>query len=252
MISEAQKREALDRIRENIAQSGHHVYLVVGGKMPRFVYTIGVNESIDVELILAGALFYVNAQATAIVDEIARQLKVQRDQSVLDVAGYGRFTLRQVHTSWSTALMLGALDYYQVPDMPAFQIVPDHSHWTIDVPDMSVPWNIVNEPVWRWLREPWTYPVPESSRTATDLAALRGERVTEAMRWEEEEWEIFVGDGPDIPKDELRMVPLGTLIAADKSLDPVVHLSVGEGLLRDPDPDSQWRPWRKRNNGTGS
>ena len=48
-----------------------------------------------------------------------------------------------------------------------------------------------------------------------------------------------------IPKDELRMVPLGTLLAIDPSLVPVVSLAMGEGLRRDPDPDSRWQPWRK-------
>lgn len=56
-------------------------------------------------------------------------------------------------------------------------------------------------------------------------------------------WEIFVGDGPDIPKDEIRVVSLGSLVAADESLVPVVHLAIGEGFLRDPDPDSEWHPW---------
>lgn len=66
------------------------------------------------------------------------------------------------------------------------------------------------------------------------------------MRWEEGDWEIFVGDGPDIPKDELRVVSLGTLVGADESLLPVVHLPIGEGMLRDAAPDSEWRPWPNR------
>ena len=56
MITEAQKKQALDDIRENIARSGHHIYVVSGGQTPRFAYTIGVNESIGVELILSGAI----------------------------------------------------------------------------------------------------------------------------------------------------------------------------------------------------
>src|SRR5262249_1743851 len=85
--------------------------------------------------------------------------------------------------------------------------------------------------------EPWPFPAPKDAVAATDLAALRGDRITEAMRWEEDEWEIFAGDGPDIPEDELRVVSLGSLVAMDESLVPVVYLAVGEGLLRDPDPD---------------
>jgi hypothetical protein len=98
--------------------------------------------------------------------------------------------------------MLGAFDYYQKRDIPALQIVPDQAHWTVDVPDMSMPCSATTEPVWQWLHEPWTYPVPKHSTAATNLAALRGERITEVMRWEEDEWEIFAGEGPDVREDE--------------------------------------------------
>jgi hypothetical protein len=242
VISETDKKQALDRIRENIARSGHHVYMVLGGAIPRFAYTIGVSESIGVELIMAGALFYVNAEVTPIINNIAAQLKADRNREVLEVDGQGKFTLRKVHTSWATKLILGVLDYYQVRDMPTLQLVPDEDHRTIDVPDMSAPWSATKEPVWRWLHEPWTYTVPEKSVAATNPAALRGERITEAKRWEEDEWEIFAGYGPDVPKDEMRQVPLGTLVAVDESLVPVMNLPIGEGLVRDPDPDSEWQP----------
>jgi len=178
-----------------------------------------------------------------IINSIAAQLKLQRDQEVFEVAGHGSFSLRNVHSSWSAELMLGALDYYQKRDIPALQIVPGGDHWTIDVPDMSAPWNATKEPVWRWLREPWTYPVPENSTAATNLSALRGNRITEAARWEEDEWEICAGAAPDVPEGEMRVVPLGTLIAADESLLPVVNPAIDEGLWRDPDPDSEWQPW---------
>jgi hypothetical protein len=248
--NELRKKRALDLIRENIARSGHHVYLVSSGQTPRFAYTIGVSEAIGTELILAGALFYLSEDAIQIVNNIAAQLKARRDQETFEVAGRGSFILRKVHSTWTTELMLGALDYYQNSDIPALQIVPNGSHWTIDVPDMSVPWNATTEPVWRWLHEPWTYPVPTHSTAATNLAALRGEPITEVMRWEENEWEIFAGAGPDVPKEDVRVVRLGTLLAADESLVPAVHLAIGEGLWRDP--KSEWHPWRNRADATGS
>ena len=59
MAQNNQRERALEVIRENIACSGHHTYVVsAGGQTPRFAYTIGVSESIGVELILAGAIFY--------------------------------------------------------------------------------------------------------------------------------------------------------------------------------------------------
>jgi hypothetical protein len=250
MTSETPKKQALDGIRENISRSGHHIYVVSGGSTPRFAYTIGVSESIGIELILAGAIFYMFDEVGTIINDIASQLKAQPDRRICEVTGLGSFTLRKVHSSWAKEFMLGAFDYYQRRDIPALQIVPDKEHWTIDVPDMSVPWNATAEPAWRWLYERWAWPVPENSTATTDLAALRGGRVTEAMRWEEDDWEIFVGDGPEIPKDEMRVVPLGTLIGADKSLEPVVHLAKGEGLWRDPAPESEWHPWRKHEQGT--
>lgn len=245
MITEAQKQQALAEIRENIAKSGQHIYVVSGGQTPRFAYTIGVSQSIGVELILGGAILYMADEVGIIINEIARQLKAEPDRKVFEVTAFGGFTLRKVDSSWAMEFMLGAFDYYKKRDIPALQIVPDKAHWTIDIPDMSTPWNATTEPVWRWLKEPWSYSVPEDSTATTDLAALRGERVTEAMRWEEDDWEIFVGDGPDVPKHELRVAPLGTLVAADKSLLPVVHLEVGEGLWRDPVLESEWHPWRK-------
>ncbi|HTC95902.1 MAG TPA: DUF4262 domain-containing protein [Terriglobales bacterium] len=249
MANEAEKKQALDRIRENIARSGQHVYVVSGGNTPRFAYTIGVSESIGVELILAGAIFYMKDEVVKIINDIAAQLKAQRDREVFEVAGLGSFTLRKVHSSWATEFMLGAFDYYQKRDIPALQIVPDKAHWTIDVPDLSAPWSTTKEPVWQWLHEPWTYPVPKDATAATNLAALRGDRITEVTRWEEDEWEMFAGAGPDVPKDEMRVVSLGTLVAADKSLVPVMNLAIEEGLWRDPDPDSEWHPWRKRQQG---
>jgi len=243
MVNEQRRQAALEQIREHIARSGHHIYVVSGGAEPRFAYTIGVSESIGAELILAGASFFSNDDVVAILNEIAAQLKRDREALKFEVDGGGWFTLRKADASWATSLMLGALDYYQVREIPGLQVVPDEAHWTIDVPDMTSPWNATKEPVWRWLHESWTLRAPENAVAATDLAALRGDRITEAMRWEEDEWEMFADDGPDVPEDELCVVPLGTLIAADESLLPVVHLAIGEGLWRDPHPESEWHPW---------
>jgi hypothetical protein len=62
------------------------------------------------------------------------------------------------------------------------------------------------------------------------------------MRWEEAEWEIFAGAGPDIPKIEMRIVPLGMLLRIDASLDVAVHLAIGQGLWRDA-VTLDWNTW---------
>ncbi len=182
MASEAQRKRALDLIRENIARTGLHVYVVSGGSTPRFAYTIGVSESIGAELILAGAIFSMKDDVLEIINGIFAQLKAQRDREVFDIAGQGSFTLRRVHSSWATEFMLGAFDYYEKRDVAAFQILPDKIHWTVDIPDMSAPWSGAKEPVWRWLREPWPYPVSKDATATTNLAALHGQRITQAMR----------------------------------------------------------------------
>src|SRR5579871_4869031 len=140
MATEAEKKQALDRIRNNIARTGHHIYVITSRTIPRFAYTIGVSESSGLELILAGAIFYMKDEVVKIIDDISAQLKTHRDREVFEVPGLGSFTLRKVHGSWSTELMLGAFNYYQKQDIPALQIVPDKAHWTIDVPYMSAPW----------------------------------------------------------------------------------------------------------------
>jgi len=248
MTDDTKRKLALDRIRENIARTGHHIYLVAGGAAPRFAYTIGVSESMGAELILAGASFYPDDQVAPIIDDIVAQLKRQRawEAKKFKVDEHGSFTLRKAHASWAPAFLLGALAYYQVREIPALQLVPDEAHWTIDVPDLSAPRSAAAEPAWRWLHEPWTYPVPKDAGALTNLAALRGERVTRAMRWEEDKWEILAGTESDIRNDESRIVPLGTLLAADESLVPAVHLPIGEGLWRDAAPGSEWHPWRER------
>ena len=43
--------------------------------------------------------------------------------------------------------------------------------------------------------------------------------------------------------DQIRVVPLGTLIGADRSLEPVVNLPLSGGFWRDA--VSEWHPWEK-------
>jgi hypothetical protein len=201
MATEAQRRKALEDIRENIARSGLHVYMVISEVMPRFAYTIGLSESVGAELILAGGVFYMKDDVLQIIKAIASELKAAQERRTFEVTGQGSFSLRQAHSSWAAEFILGAFDYYQKRDISALQIVPDEAHWTLDIPDMTAPLSVTGEPVWRWLREPWTFPVPKNSTATTDLAALRGEPVTEAARWEEDYWELFAGCGPDVPKE---------------------------------------------------
>lgn len=84
-MNEIQKKRVIDRIREAIARSGQYVCVVSGGETPRFAYTIGVSESVGVELILAGAVFYIKDEVLKIINNVAAQLKAERDCDVFRV-----------------------------------------------------------------------------------------------------------------------------------------------------------------------
>jgi len=240
---EEKRQKALNEIREHISKFGFHIYVVTGGGDPHFGYTIGLTESLGAELILPGTYFYELDDVSKVIESIIGRLAppVSWDVSV-DAPPWGIFSFRHVHMSWATALMLGAFDYYRGKSIEAYQIVPDETHWTIDVPDLSQPWSPNPAPGWRWLKEEWKYPVPRDSMALTDLTVLRGGRIAEVMRWEEDQWEIF--SGPDIPESERRAIPLSVLLDADKSLLPAVDLRVETGFWRDKE-ETEWHPWGK-------
>lgn len=245
-MMEARNAAALNEIRANIEKFGHHIYVVSHGAVPRFAYTIGLWPRIAAELIFAGASFYTFEEVKSIINGVAERLPAPADSSKFNcvIQNLGSFTLRKVSNSWSSELLLGAFDFYRTNSIPALQIVPDKEHWTVDVPNLSFAWNRNREPVWKWLREPWTYPIPSNAVAITNLDALRGHQVTEAARWEVDQWELFAGAGPDIPHKEIRAVPLGTLLAIDNTLDKVVALGIGEALWRNSG-DIGWKNWQQ-------
>jgi hypothetical protein len=237
------RAQALQRIERNIRQSGFHLYIITAGSSPRYAYTIGLSQSLGAELILAGAVGYLLDDVKRIIDEVRRrQAHAPSLASVMTLDALGSFTLRAVHDSWARSLMLGAFDYYKGASIVAWQIVPDDGHRTIDVPDLAREQSADAEPAWRWLAEPWPYAVPEASNAMVDPAALRGARITEATRWEEDYWELFAVPGPDVERDDARLVPLGTLLATDPSLSPILDLEIGGALWRD-DEDGDWNVW---------
>jgi hypothetical protein len=107
---------------------------------------------------------------------------------------------------------------------------------------MREPWSPEAHPIWRWIEAPWTHPVSSKSAAVTNLDALRGHPVTEVVRWEDEEWEMFAGAGPDIAQSDIRRVPLGMMIVLDETLTPALGLKIGEGLWRD-ETRGEWNPW---------
>ena len=237
---------ALRLIESNIAQYGYHVYIVSGGASPRYAYTIGLSDRIGSELILAGCIHYSAREAKRIIDEVAHSL--QRGASpvlAIDVSPLGSFRLEKAGDSCVNLLMLGALDYYKNRGVAAYQLLPDEEHWTVDVPRLHEHWSATSDPAWKWMWEEWPYRVPRSSVAATNLSALRGGRITEAARWEEDQWELFAGPGSSVEQEHMRVVPLGVLLGVDTSLVPVTDLDIGQGLWRD-ESSGPWHPWHPR------
>ena len=200
-----------------------------GTRTPRYIYSIGLSEANGAELLFAGAAFYSANQGHEIVRRIASMLRESPNSSEADysLGELGTFSLREVHPTWSSKLILGALDYYKVPFVPALQVVPDAEHQTIDIPYLSRAFSSTVEPIWQWLEKPWDYPVPEDSMVITDLDALRGAPITEAARWEETDWELFPGCATDVDKRDCRAVPFGTLLGADPLSAPCYRINGG-------------------------
>jgi hypothetical protein len=233
-----------DLVQSNIDRYGYHITIVGGAIEPRFAYSIGLSTQFNFELVFPGGIYYLKEQVLQIFDEIIDNLKAGSwilDQRIT-IDTLGEFSLSPVHLSWSKMMLLGVFDFYKKADMQAYQIVPDAIHFTYDIPDMSREWSVSTEPVWQWLNRKWPYKVPESSTVTTNLDALQGEPITELMRWEEGEWEMFAGSGPDVQKSDMRVVSLGTILGIDNTLLPAVDLEIGKGLWRT-DRDSKWENW---------
>ena len=140
METDERRKVALETIRKNISLYEHQLYVVAGAPDPRFAYTIGLSRSIGFKLILAGAIFYMLDDVSTIINALASRLKA-------DGAWQKRSWIwpRLASFSWNcpyklgTGTILGALDFYQVEDVPALLVIPDEAHWTIDTPNPSEP-----------------------------------------------------------------------------------------------------------------
>ena len=231
-------------IQSNIDQYEYHVTVVRGALQPRYAYTIGLIGLFNFELIFAGGIYYLKDDLLQIFNEIVKELKREdysHDKEV-KVGSLGTFSLLCVNPSWSKLMLLGVFDYYKTSDVRAFQIIPDSNHYTLDIPNMSKEWNVSSEPVWQWLVRKWDYGVPENSTVVTNINALLGEAVTEVMRCEDNEWEMFAGAGPEVQKKDMRVVSLGTILGIDRTLLPAINLEIGKGLWRE-SADSDWNNW---------
>jgi len=231
--------EFLDIIRKNIDKNGYHITLVNGGQNPDFSYSIGLFERFGFELIIAGGFKSIK-ENEFIFEHICQKLQSGSTvNSQFSLSANNVFYLVTVNSSWCEKLMLGVYDYYSVDEITAYQIIPIEG--TLDTPLMSDA-VILNDPVWKWLYMDWNIDAPKNSHVITDLNALKGKTITEVAKWEDHVWEMFSEPGPDVEKEDIRIVPLGTILGIDATLEPILNLIVGQGLWRD-NKDSSWQDW---------
>lgn len=236
-----QHDRAIKRIRSNIEQDGFHLYQILPDSTPGYFYTVGLTEKIGAEVVLAGGAYFQDAERIEIVRRIATKVASGGISDIV-LESVGDFSLHEMDPSWSTKLLLGVYDYYSLEEVSAFQVMPDQQKMTLDVPDMTNHYLAESAGGWRWLSEPWPYDIAEKSKAVTNLDALLGYPITEVLRWEKDQWEMFSGAGPDVDPADIRTIPLGTLLGEDETLEMVIKLKINEGIWRD-DRDSPWNCW---------
>lgn len=229
-------------VEEDIKKFGHHTTFVIDGAEPRYAYTTGLYEAYDFELVFAGGLFFMKDDVIKIINDIISQFRTTNVPKECYVEPYGFFAINRIDESWSKLMLIGVFDYYDVNVVKAYQIIPNSKFFTLDIPQMSKVWNEVSQPIWKWLSVKWNYPVPENSKVTTNLNSLFGEKITEVMRWEDDEWEAFAGPGPDVNEEDVRIVSMGTMLGIDPTLEPIMSLKVGKGLWRD-SIELSWKKW---------
>jgi len=238
-----ERQEFLKLIRKNVEKYGYHITFVNGGQNPHFAYTIGLYEKLGFELVIAGG--YISVQVneeifSGILSGLNSGLNTSSVFEVSDGVSGEAFMLLEMHSTWKESMILGVFDYYNNNNIKAFQILPTKVK-PIDVPVMSNSWD-KEDPIWCWLKKEWKEDIPISSYVVTNLGFLQGETITEIMRWEDDFWEMFAGAAPDVPDEDVRILPISTMLAIDKSLKPAVELSIGSGLWRE-NKQSKWEVW---------
>ncbi|SCC63806.1 protein of unknown function [Chitinophaga costaii] len=231
-------------IKCNIEKYEHHVTIVSSMVEPRYAYTIGLKNIVNYELVFAGGIYYLKEDIFLIFNAFYNEIKKGKDliNETLTIDNLGNFSLSEIDASWSNIMLIGAFDYFKTRQIKSFQILPDKNHYTLDIPDMKKEFTISTEPIWQWITRTWNYSVPQNSIVITNLKTLLGESITEIMRWENDEWEMFAGAGPNVKKNEMRVISLGTIIGIDKTILPAMDLKIGKGLWRD-SIQSSWNNW---------
>ena len=238
-----------DKIRADIEESGRHVACVSGGQSPRYLYTIGLSAKVGFELVFAGQAQIPNQVATSILHSIAKELESGKSVKKLRVDNrkFGSFTLSEAQPTWSRRMLSEVAIYYEGKDIRAMQVLPEPERATIDIPPMEEVFDPGRHRVWQWLDGNWPYEISAQAQVVSNLEALQGYAVSELVRWEDSEGQMFSGPGAEGADDELVNLPLATLLGFDKSLEAALNLEIQSGLYREFDEQGQegpWQPWK--------
>ena len=242
------RQRMLAKIRDTIDRSGYHIYAIQGDAAPGYLYTIGLSPRLGYELIFAGGTAYGRGLMVRAINRFAETLTPEMDpyDVTLEIEGLGPVAPAWVDKSWRQEMLLGALDYYDVADIKAAQIMPqDEEYLCFDIPNLYDPFVPEDDPAWRWKDTPCPFDLPSGAMVYCDWDLVLGYAPSEVRRVEEEVWQIFSGDLPE-DKSKLHCLPLVLVLAFFQSLAPAAHLPVGKGLIRDDaddSPDAPWQDW---------
>lgn len=234
MTPESQRQKMLTLIRRNIQTHGRHIYSVIGGESPQFLYTIGLYEKSGVELVFAGGALFEKRSIASLLNRAAAIVETGQRPSDLRMHDddIGPVRLIKTHQSWVSRLLLGALDYYDIPNLPVWQMIPeDDERYSFDIPNTAKSFDVNSHPVWRWFDQACPQEIPKNSIAVSDLDVMLGYAATEITRRTNLEWEVYSAGQPDCEALTYR-VPLITLLAFDDTLLPAVDIPIGQGLVR--------------------
>lgn len=209
------------------------------GQTPHFAYTIGLLDRFGFELVIAGG-FISTQRYECIVNSICSGLNSGSDVNSIFKSVDGDKRLIEMHCSWSKKTALWVYDYFKMDSVKTLQVFPLDGQ-LLDVPTMSEPFD-EKDPVWKWLSIDWNIDAPKTAYAITNVQFLRGDTITEVVRFEEGYWEMFVGNTNEVADGDVRVLPLGVMIGIDNSLESAIQLGIGCGLYRD-NKETGWKDW---------
>lgn len=238
------REDFLDHIKDNILKHRFHINVVSQEFTPRFAYTIGLFNKNGYELVLAGNMDLLYDDIIYILNFIGNKLINHEETtgSRFEINIKSMFELRKVDESWTDIMLLGVNDFYNDKSILSYQIHQIGNMTSVDIPNMNCKFKPEDQPIWRWLTCKNDLNIPQNSKVVINKDILYGAKALEIMRWDENEWEIYSMNPENLDEDDMRIIPVSTIIGIDNSLERILELNVGKGLIRD-SPNNAWESW---------